>query len=246
MSAWSTSANLGDCLWHVHFLMTMGGEHQCYFKPEYLDQLREISNGYPITFHHVDERPNNSLDTWIANGMFENKGLSFWNQPDIVGFLQQWYNHYGGFCGMPRPVYEKRSDMIWSAPSIQKANIRSYPDVLLLNTPPTSGQCPGYDHGEVCRLGEQLRENGLYVLFAQWEGERPYSITELAKLSTGAKLIIQSANGPSWPCWNVWNQECDRITLLSPMVLNYETPGRSEHANTAEEARAHCRNMGYL
>lgn len=247
MSAWSTSANLGDVLWHCHFLMTMGGCHQVFIKPEYIKELEELCAGCPITFHHVDERPSNSLDMWIANGFFEGKGLSFWNQPDIIGFLQSWYNHYGGFCGLPHPVYPSRRDMIWSCQSIQNANIRStYPDVLIINSPPTSGQCPGYEHGEVCALGEELRANGLYVLFAQWEGCRPYSIAELAKLSIGAKLIIESANGPAFPTHNVWNMDCDRIVLLDPMFLDYGTEKKYFSAPNAERARQYCVELGYL
>jgi hypothetical protein len=137
--------------------------------------------------------------------------------------------------------------MLWRSESILQAPVRDIPlDVLIINSPPTSGQCPGYDHGEVCRLGQELRENGLYVLFTNWEGETPYTITEIAKLSIRAKLIIEVANGPAFPTHNIWNTETDRIILLSPMFLDYHTGAKHLQAANAAEARKHCVELGWL
>lgn len=247
MIQWSSSSNLGDCVWQLHFLMTMGNSHTLWVKPEYIMQLAELARGSGIEVKNVWERPENTTDFWIANGMLQYRGIHFYNQCDIVGFLFEWFNHLGGHCGMPRPVYPDRQSMLWRSESILQAPVRDIPlDVLIINSPPTSGQCPGYDHGEVCRLGQELRENGLYVLFTNWEGETPYTITEIAKLSIRAKLIIEVANGPAFPSHNIWNTETDRIILLSPMFLDYQTGARHLQASNAAEARKHCVELGWL
>lgn len=247
MSQWSSSANLGDCLTHLHFLNKMGGDHKMWVKPEYLNQLCELGNGSNVAFGDVWNRPGNTIDFWRANGMLEHRGVFYRNDEDICGWLMNFYNHLGGHCGMPCPVYPDRPSMLWDSPNILNANVREVQfDVLIINSPPTSGQCPLYDHGELYQLGLDLRQSGLYVLFAQWEGETPYSICEIGKLSLGAQLIIESANGPCFTSHNVWNMDKDRITLLDPMRLDYGERGRHRHAANIEQARGYCVELGYL
>lgn len=218
-----------------------------WIKPEYIEQVSELASNSNVTIHNVWERPDNTVDFWIANGMLGYRGIGFHNEENIVEWLQNWFNHLGGHCGLPHPVYPDRRSMLWDCESIRNANVREVQiDVLIINSPPTSGQCPEYEHGEFYELGCSLRQNGLYVLFAQWEGSTPYTITELAKLSLRAKLIIQSANGPSFPCWTVWNEETTRITLLSPMFLDYQTKGLNLRAANVSQAKQHCIDLGYL
>jgi hypothetical protein len=227
--------------------MKMGGSHRYFVKPEYIPALEEVCLGSSIEFYPVDHRPSVSLDTWIANGFLADRGVHFWNQEDIIFYLQTWFNNYGGFCGMPCPVYHERKDMLWDAELFEDADVRECDyDVLLINSQPTSGQCLGYSQEEVDELGAELRRAGNYVLFAQYDGVCPYTLAELGKLSWGARLIIGTANGPLWPCYNSRTMEKDRIVFLSPMYLDYGLPGRTLHANTASEAREHCKTLNYL
>jgi hypothetical protein len=247
MSAWSSSSNIGDCLTHLHFLMKLGGEHSMWVKPEYIGQISEVAHGSNVTIHNVWERPEGTTDFWRANGMLEHKGVYYRNDNDICGWLMDWFNHLGGHCGHPCPVYPDRQSMLWDSEVILNANVRAVEyDVLIINSPPTSGQCPEYDHGELYELGLQLRQNGLYVVFAQWDGSIPYTLRELGKLSLGAKLIIESANGPCFLTHSIWNSKKDRITLLSPMYLDYGETGRHRHAANVAEATEHCQTLGYL
>lgn len=225
----------------------MGGEQAMWVKPEYIGQLRELAKGSLVDIHNVWERPPNTTDFWIANGLLMYRDIHFWNQCDIIGYLFEWFNHLGGHCGMPCPVYPSRPDMLWRSQSILDAKVRDVPlDVLIINSPPTSGQCPEYDHGALYQLGSDLREKGLYVLFTQWEGECPYSVAEIGKLSIRARLIIEVANGPSFPAHNIWNTTTPRIILLSPMFIDYHTGATHLQAANIEQARKHCVELGYL
>lgn len=235
---YSNGAHLGDALWTAHFLRRLPGSHTFHVLPEYVAGIAELMADRDVKILSTDERPPEARDTWIANASLESRGVVWRAQEDIMGFVQEYHNHLGGEAGLPHPAYVSRRDMLWDSASIlAKLPHVPHPDILVVNADPKSGQCPDYSRGEMMEVIETLRHRypSLRITCTNINGVDDWSLSEIGAMSMTAKYIVAVANGPHWPTWNVWNQSAHRVILLSPMRLNFETPGITEHAKDASD-----------
>ena len=234
---WSCGAHLGDALWTANFLRRMPGEHTFHVLPEYVNGIAELMSDRPVKILSTeDNRPADARDTWIANASLEGRGVFYRGQEDIMGFVMEYHNHLGGEAGMPCPVYNTRQEMLWDSASILAAVPRvPHPDLLVINSDPRSGQCPEYSRSEMMEVIETLRHRypHLRITCTNINGVDDWSLAEIAAMSITAKYIVAVANGPHWATWNIWNQNAHRVILLSPMRLDFSTPGKTEHAANA-------------
>ena len=233
---YSCGAHLGDCLFTANYLRRLPGEHTFHVPAEYVNGIAELMSDRPVKILSTADRPPDSRDTWLGNASLEYRGVFYRDNVDIMGFVMDFHNHLGGEAGQPCPTYNTRQDMLWDSASILAAVPRvPHPDLLIVNADPKSGQCPEYHRPEMMEVIETLRHRypHLRITCTNINGVDDWSLAEIGAMSITAKYIVAVATGPHWPTWNIWNQSTHRVILLSPMRLDFGTPGKVEHAANA-------------
>lgn len=240
----STSANLGDCLWALVALRRLGGEHTFYCKPEYVADLAELMGDTQTSVKPLSEATELGIDTWIANGQFEPEGVQWMHQNDIMGFVGDYFNalgvrHFG------RKTFESRHDMLWDSRAIIDAlPTVPHPGVLVVNSDPMSGQTPQYSRDEMNALLVHIGHDYGGCVATSVIHRPNYSLAQIAAMSLTAHTIIAVANGPHWPTWNVWNKKARRIILLdNGMFLDFHTGCRMDHCANAGQVFEKLKEM---
>jgi len=244
----STSANLGDCLWCLQFLRRLGGHHAFYCKSEYMGQLRELMADTLVEIGDVNDRPPDSEDCWIANARFEQQGVRYGSTLNIIAFVQQYMNHLGGLAGTPAPVFTDPKQFLFELP---RPNFRVPQfDVLVVNAQPTSGQVPEFDNAHLNDLIARLAIHYSVITTNPTTARNALTydatILRIAELSCHCSLIIGVATGPIWATFNTRNASTPRHILLSPQWLDYgPTVPIANHANV-NSVQAALERTGWL
>ncbi len=240
MMSWGCGAHQGDNLFTLSYLLKCPGHHTLYVKPEFVQELRYLVADTNIWIESADGLPANSEDTWMANGRHESAhNLYFRNQEDIIGFIFEYFNAFG-------KAWNERSDMLFNFPWLKP---QPYPDlVLVLNSQPMSGQCPGYSQDEMNQLERDLVLDGHRVIrICDDQGGHKYSLLQIACLSAQSKLIIGGASAPFFVTMNTASKNAHRIVLLDPMRIDYgPTVGPIYMARNATEARTILKEQRYM
>lgn len=250
MNCHSENSHLGDLQWCLVAMSRLRGPHTLCCNPIYHDQLRELVAGTDITIKDLGHIPVDSMDSWIASGLFESQGIRYENQTDIMGFVQKYFNAMGREGGLGDP-FERREDMMCAWPSMQKCTSRNpdhvkwnnFTGILFINADPKSGQCPGYSSSEMDALIQNTEAAGNSVCSI---GGSDLTLAQIGQLSTFAKLIVGCATGPWWPTMNVWNKNVQRICMLNPMRLDYGPGVPIVHAKNAAQAQDIMKQIGFL
>lgn len=240
MMSWGAGGHIGDALWALSYLRRCGGHHTLYVLPQYVADFRPLAADSGVVVESAEHLPSNAQDTWIANGRHEDKGIQWLCQIDIVGFVQSYFNAFG-------EAWKTREDMLFDWPWLKPLKWRD--SILIINTPPMSGQCPGYSQDELNQLAYELTRDGHRVVMVNdtHEINHPFSLLQIACLSASAKMIIGGASGPFFVTMNTAAKECHRIVLLDPMVLDYgPNVGPIYMAKNTQEAREHLKNLNYF
>jgi len=153
-------------------------------------------------------------------------------------------------AGMP-PMFQERRDLLFNAPAIQVGVPSPYFDVLVISAPPRSGQCPGWDQGEMDGLIQRLSEKYSVLTTNETQVSSLRVNTVLAPLSAignlsmRAKFVVMVATGPSWGVHNIWTGHIPTYVFLNEIVLDY---GRKNlcHAKTVTEMTALLTRDGWI
>lgn len=239
MMSWGCGAHCGDLLWGLAYLMRCPGHHTYHVPNDLLNEIKTLASCSGVEIKSTDCMPSNTQDVWIANGRHEGSGVQWECQQDIVGFVQSYFNAFG-------QAWHTREDMLFQFEWLKPEKHRDL--ILILNTQPQSGQCPGYSQEEINRLALDLQMDGQRVVKVCGEdGQHNYSLTQIACFSAQAKLIIGGASGPFFVTMNTAAQKAHRIVLLDPMVIDYgPNVGPIHMAKTVSEARDILKNWNYL
>lgn len=239
MMNWGCGAHGGDILWGLSYLMKCAGDHLYHVPNHFINELKPLSAGSNVEIRSTDILPPNAEDVWIANGRHENAGVQWTGQLDIIGYVQQYFNAFGN-------AWPSREDMLFSFQWLKEEKHKDL--ILILNTQPQSGQCPGYSQEEINRLALDLMMDGQRVVkVCGDQGEHLYSLIQIACLSAQAKLIIGGASGPFFVTMNTAAQKAHRIVLLDPMRLDYgPNVGPIHMAGNVTQARQILQDWNYL
>lgn len=240
MNIHSSNAHLGDLQWSIIALSRLPGPHVLRCNPEYHQALRELVEGMPVTIEDCSSIPGDSLDCWIASGQVP--GVEYRDDIDIMGFVQHYFNGLGMMgCGERPFIF--REDMVCDFPSIHSCPVKPFEGIMVINSDPKSGQCPGYSSSEMDALIVRLQDKGHSVCAIE---KADLSLVQIGALSIHSKLILGCATGPWWPTVNRWNCDTQRICMLHKMKLDYGSVVPTIHANDASEVAAILEGMGYL
>ncbi len=250
--------HLGDNLVHLHFMrkVALANPDRQFIHAaqwQYLSQLKDLVSDIPnlglTDFNYMT--PPDSIDAWRgANG--------FWYQSEIrndfVRFhIEQWFPHLCERMKVENPI-KCAKDILFDYPAI-----RTQPrqptgcDILVINSPPGSGQFSGYDQYQLAIVAGAMARNGQSVVVTD---EFPknlvsthrlgYTVTEIGYLSLYCHMILMVSTGPSWPTFNIWNQDTvmHRIILLEPERVNLSL--NTTHCATIDEAAEVLKGAGLL
>lgn len=242
MNCHSENSHLGDLQWCLVAMSRLRGPHTLCCNPVYHDQLRELVVGTDITIKDLSHIPVDSMDCWIASGLFESQGIRYESQTDIMGFVQRYFNVMGREAGLGEP-FERREDMLCEWPNLWIPTYQEFHGILFINADPKSGQCPGYSSSEMDALMQNCQAVGHSVCGIDGSD---LSLIQIGSLSLTAKLIVGCATGPWWPTMNKWNLPTQRICMLEPMRLDYGFGVPIVHAKDAAQVQDIMKQMGFL
>lgn len=219
--------HLGDNLIHCNYLRRLAiAYHDVQFRhaahKAYLSQLREVVEDLPsITLVPLEEAGSESIDVWKnRKGGFIGHRL----QADWVGFHLEFFDKLSLELGFKTPI-QSADDLLFDYPAIAPLSpdtaIRAYisppVDIIVVNSPPMSGQCA--NPGDLLWLVQGLMDRGHSVQYTwpHYQG----TVSAWGALSRSCKYIIGVATGPMWPTFNVWNKDtCERIIMLDSERIN--------------------------
>jgi hypothetical protein len=225
---------------------------------QYLKQLQDVIADVPNVelkdFNYTT--PSDSINAWRGDKQF---WYSHPDRNDFVKFhVEAWFPYLADRMDVENPI-KCAKDMLFDYPEIRTAFAPAIPafypscDVLVINNPPGSGQFQSYDQYALAILADRIAVKGYSVVVTD---EYPknlvstqrlgYSVTKIGFLSLICHTILMVSTGPSWPTFNVWNQESvkNRIILLEPERVNLSP--NTMHCATVDEAAEVLKGAGLL
>ena len=239
--------HLGDNLVHLHFLrkVALANPDRQFIHAaqwQYLKQLQDLVLDVPnlslTDYNYLP--PADSINAWRGDKQF---WYSHPDRNDFVKFhVESWFPYLADRMKVENPV-RKREDMLFDYPALLRRKVGElYPacDVLVINSAPGSGQV-GYDQFALAMMADAISAKGFSVVVTDIYPENlvstqrlGFNITQIGHLSLSCHAIFMVSTGPSWPTFNIWNQD----TVMNRIVLlDSERIWLSPHT-------IHCRNVG--
>lgn len=238
----SRNSHLGDIAWHCQILQRIPGHHLFWVPEEYRWQVAEMSP----QIHLLKNDPPDALNTWIACARFEQQGVKYEHNIDLIEYLTRWAGAIGKEAGQLLPF--ERHDLLASFDAIKRNVVAPEFDVLIVNSPPKSGQCPKWDQGEMNGLISDLAHSYRVVCTNSLPHAIPVisgSLCNIGNLSLRAKFVVGVASGPMFGALNIF-RTCPIYIFLDPIVLNYGPDHPVNHAVSVEDMREQLKRDGYL
>lgn len=260
---------LGDNICHLHFLRKLAQAYPDHrfvhaahigYLPQLVEVICDLSNVTLVDLASVSDcegpwwtwKPRNPeyVDAWKnAGGYWETHHLRHCYATFYIVFFER----LAGIMGLTSPI-STPSDLLFDYPALQKSPGPQTPfDFLVINSQPQSGQCRGYNESELTDLVKALVGKGHSVITTQKclagvpsTTDHGLSVTGIGNLSLFCKYIVAVSTGPSWPTFNVYNQDTVklRVLLLENERVNFGPP--VEHVPTAAGAREILKAKGLL
>ncbi len=250
------SYHLGDNLVHLNFLRRVALAHPDrkfvhYCQWQYIRQLsdvvRDVRN---IELKPLDYMlPADSVNAWRGDQGF---WYSHEHRNDFVKFhVEYWFPFLASMMNVENPV-RTAADMLFDYPAILhglNGQFRTDYEVLVINSPPGSGQFHDYKAYELATLASAISANGFkvvathelpsHILNVDCTATVGLTVTQIGTLSLHCHTVLMVSTGPSWPTFNVWNQDTvkNRIILLEPERVNL-SPHTFHCASIIEAAEA--------
>lgn len=219
---------LGDNLAHLHFLRALAKERPTdefyhFAHQNQLGQLIEVISDIP-NLHlkdietvadpaerdHWKMRPLASIwsvDAWKnAGGAWEKHPASSLYAP----FMLDHFERLAQRMQVGESPFKKASDLLFDYPGLLRYHAELF-DVLLVNSPPQSGQLKAFSFEHGAQLAVQLQAARKKVITTYPVKGVPctqfnlMSVTAVGSLSRFARVVCGVATGPMWPCLNVYN-----------------------------------------
>ncbi len=241
--------HLGDNLVHLHFLRKVAianPDRQFVHAAQwqYLRQLQDVIADLPNVelkdFNYTT--PSDSINAWRGDKQF---WYSHPDRNDFVKFhVEAWFPFLADRMNVENPI-KCAKDMLFDYPAIKAVKTFPIPfDVLIINSPPGSGQFQTYSEIAFDSIRTRMVEKGLDVV-TTWPAT-PASATQYGHLSLHCHTILMVSTGPSWPTFNIWNQDSvkNRIILLEPERVNLSP--NTMHCATIDEAAEVLKGAGLL
>ncbi len=246
--------HLGDNLVHLNFLrkVAIANPDRAFVHAaqwQYLRQLQDVvSDVRNIELKDYNYlTPADSIDAWRGAKQF---WYSHPDRNDFVKFhVEAWFPYLSDRMGVENPI-KCAKDMLFDYPAIKQARKSTFNgcDILFISNAPGSGQFPAFDPYALAHLAGKLAANHHKLInpASPQPGKAFCSLSEIGYFSLHCHTILMVSTGPSWPTFNVWNQESvkNRIILLEPERVNLSP--NTMHCATIDEAAEVLKGAGLL
>ncbi len=253
--------HIGDNLVHLHFLRKVAlanpdrqfvhaAQWQC------LKQLADIVSDVPnltlTDFNYLT--PSDSIDAWRGANQF------WYSHPDRLDFVkfhvEAWFPLLADRMNVENPI-KCAEDMLFDYPAlVAGTNLLDHPpfDILLINSAPCSGQFASFSEWQLGILAGDLAEKGSSVISTaptpctkvQCTQDTRLSITDIGHLSLHCHTIVMVSTGPSWTCFNIWNQNSVKLRIILLDSERIHLSPNTMHCARIEEAAEVLKKAGLL
>ena len=239
--------HLGDNLLTLHYLRGLAKAYPAFHfthaaPATYLGQLAPLAADLPnlsLSALHDSPPPPTAHNAWLgADGWF-------YAQPDRHDFVAIYLRHFRRLSqalGLPSP-FTKARDLLFDYPALAPATTAytGLRGILVVNSPPQSGQFQSFSHEGFDRIIALLHAAGHCVYTTAPSSTKDAlctldlgsSVTDIGRLSADhVDAIIGVPTGPMWPTFNIWNADTikTRILLLDTERVDI-LPEHTMHAN---------------
>jgi hypothetical protein len=219
--------HLGDQFIHLNYLYRavplnpeVNWVHYC--KADYIDQLQHfVPREMPIQLKPLERR---GLNCWIGH---ENYFYSHHERRHWANFHMQWFERLSSKLGVKNPIRDK-SDLLAGFDVLRKPATTC--DVLIINSPPGSGQLPDFNQKIFDRVASNLYHAGLRVITIEPLGfpvpaTRDYDLKLHQIGRIRFNMLIGVDTGPLWPTYNQFQKkEAARVIIGSTSDIFGLTP----------------------
>ena len=235
---------LGDNLAHLHFLRALAKArpadqfyhfaHQnqlgqlievvCDLPNLHLKDLETVAD--PAEQDHWKMRPLASLGSVDA---WKNADAAWETHIERSNYAPFMLDHFARLAERMQAgasPFKKPADLLFDYPGLLRYNAEPF-DVLIVNSPPQSGQLKAFSFEHGAQLAIQLQAARKKVITTYPVKGVPctqfnlMSVTAVGSLSRFACVVCGVATGPMWPCLNVYNAnrwEAKRILICDEDV----------------------------
>jgi hypothetical protein len=237
--------HLGDNLLTLHYLRGLAKAYPAFHfthaaPATYLGQLAPLAADLPnlsLSALHDSPPPPTAHNAWLgADGWF-------YGQPDRHDFVAIYLRHFRRLSqalGLPSP-FTKARDLLFDYPALQMpAADGGVARILVVNSPPQSGQFQSFSHDGFDRVIALLDAAGHNVITTSpsliadipcTQAQR-MDVTAIGRLAQRCTAIIGVPTGPMWPTFNIWNADTIKTRILLLDTERVEIlPESTVHAN---------------
>ncbi len=254
------SFHLGDNLVHLHFLrkVALANPYRKFIHAaqwQYLKQLKDVV----ADVHNIElsdfnyTTPSDSINAWRGDNQF------WYSHPDRLDFVkfhvEAWFPYLAEKMNVENPI-KCQTDMLFDYPAIAASPLLTHPsfDVLLINSAPGSGQFTSFNEWELGRLGADIAQKGFSVISTAptpsskipCTADQNLSVTQIGHLSLHCHTIVMVSTGPSWTCFNIWNQNSIKLRVILLDSERVHLSPNTMHCVRIEEAREVLKKAGLL
>ncbi len=246
--------HLGDNLVHLHFMrkVALANPDREFIHAaqwQYIRQLSDLTSDIPnlnlMEYGYLT--PSDSINAWRGDKQF---WYSHPDRNDFVKFhVEAWFPYLADRMGVENPI-KCAKDMLFDYPAIKNYTPVGFNgcDILFISNRPESGQFQAFDSNALAHLAGRLVSNHHNLINpATPRKDRAFlSLGEIGYYSLHCHTILMVSTGPSWPTFNIWNQESvkNRIILLDNERVNLSP--NTTHCRTIDEASEVLKGIGLL
>lgn len=249
--------HLGDNLVHVHFLRALAKRypeiHFIHGAPDHhLAQLypvwQDLEN---LTVKSIAEVGQGAINAWCgADGWW-------YHQPTTQNWCAtylRWLDHLSRLMGLDNPI-RTVEDLLFDYPALKAPPYDGgLSNILVVNSPPMSGQWGGFSNEGFDALIRQLYNAGHFIVTTSpslIEGiactrDQSMDVTAIGRLSQRCLVIIGCVTGPMWPCLNVWNADTVNLRIHLQDREHVTMCANTTHANHLSLVPELLRDCGLL
>jgi len=211
-------------------------------------------------FHHISHQSpthpkvfshERSVNAWRGAHLPPHHTGFWYEHPDRNDFakfhLEAWFPLVCERMEVENPM-RTPADMLFDYPALQIPVPDLVPfDVLVINAPPGSGQFQEFSSHEMDQIIDDLEEKGNRVVVSGSGTPNPFfSVTQIGQMSLHCHTILMVSTGPSWPTWNVWNQDGIKLRVILLDNERVNLGANTWHCSNVADARNVLKNAGLL
>lgn len=250
--------HLGDNLVHLHFLRKLA---QAYPDIQFVHGAhdRHLAQLYPLwqdvgnlTVKSIAEVGQGAINAWRGAG---GHWYTHPQRTEFGAYHLEWFRHLAHAMGLESPIH-CAADLLFDYPALQSPGADGgVASILVVNSPPMSGQWTGFSHEGFDKLILSLYQAGHCVVTTSpslVEGiactrDQSMDVTAIGRLSQRCQAVIGCVTGPMWPTLNQWNRDSVKLRVH---LLDHERvdllPHATVHVNALSLVPEILRDRGLL